>query len=188
VKCDVDDFLSDKFIVGYIGGQQEYQGINNLESSISKLDKTKISGLFVGGEEDKIQDNIVYKSRVPRKDLKKYYECCDILVIPRPVEGSYLEYATPTKLSEYGAMKKPILATDLGDSSQLVDEYNCGIVISDNSPDSLTAGIKKLSNMPSQELSEMGERSRQMVQEELSYNRMKQGLCEVLGEIYKKIN
>jgi glycosyltransferase involved in cell wall biosynthesis len=161
--------LSGKFVFGYVGEFQRYQGAENLIEAARTISDIDVKFLIIGGDERREQQNISFVPRVPPSEVPYYYALCDVLVLPRPYNKA-TEFAAPTKFAEYAAAGKPILTTKVGDAASLVDKYNCGIVVKDSSVGTLTRGITYLKNEPKEELRRLGENSKEMALKELNWD------------------
>jgi len=68
---------------------------------------------------------------------------CDILVNPR-ISGTFAEAGFPTKLGEYFATKRPVVATAVGDLNLYFENKSELILVKPDSAESLAEGIKIL--------------------------------------------
>jgi glycosyltransferase involved in cell wall biosynthesis len=161
--------LNGKFVFGYVGEFQRYQGAENLIEAARTINDIDIKFLIVGGDERREERNISFVPRIPPSEVPYYYALCDVLVLPRPYNKA-TEFAAPTKFAEYAAAGKPILTTKVGDAARLVDEYNCGVVVKDSSVGNLTRGITYLKNESKEELKRLGENSKEMAVKELNWD------------------
>lgn len=116
--------------------------------------------VFVGGKERAIReyqteaekiglkkDDLIFIKQVPFVEVPKYEKAFDILVIPFPREKHYAHYASPLKLFEYMASRKPIVASDLPSIREILNQDN-SILVKPDSPKALAEGIKKVLNNP----------------------------------------
>ena len=177
--------LGGKLVFGYLGGAQNWQGLQNLFSAAEKINDEKIHFLIVANELNLKTRNILTLPAVERRHVKQYYAVCDILVLPRPSHIA-TEIAAPTKFSEYAAMGKPILTTNVGDASDLVQQYKCGVVIENNEPDTLVEGIKRVSGMSCDKFEEMGQMSRAMAEKEFNWNKFTTSISNLIQSLSKK--
>jgi glycosyltransferase involved in cell wall biosynthesis len=161
--------LNDKFVFGYMGGFQKWQGVENLIETARTINDIDIKFLIVGGNKRSKERNISFVPRVPRSEVAHYYALCDVLVLPRPYNKA-TEFAAPTKFAEYAAAGKPVLTTKVGDAARLIDKYNCGVAVKDNSVENLTRGITCLKDKPKDELRLLGENCKEMVAKELNWD------------------
>ena len=173
--------IDDKLVFGYIGETQKWQGAESFIDAAKKIADQKSIFLVVGGKNKDIQrsGNLIFVPRISHMQIPLYSSICDVLVLPRP---SHLatEIAAPTKFAEYTAMSKPILSTNVGDAAELVNMYNCGVVVENNSERNLLSGIQKFSETPSDILKEWGKNSRKLAEEEFDWDKIKWKLNEAI--------
>jgi len=176
--------IEDKLVFGYVGGFQKWQGVENLIEAARRIDDKNVAFLIVGGNRKRMEKekNILFGPRVPHSQVPLFYSVSDILVLPRPSHLS-TEIASPTKFAEYVAMKKPVLVTNVGDAAGLVTRYNCGIVIDNNSAQSLAEGIEEFREKSQRELNIMGRNSRKMAENEFDWNKIRDNLHELVESI-----
>jgi|GEM_PF-443348 len=174
--------LDNKFIFGYIGGSQKWQGAENLIAAARMLIDSECAYIIVGGERSYNDGNILFIPRTPLNQILAYYSLCDVLVLPRPNHPA-TEIAAPTKFAEYTAMGKPILTTDVGEPADLVKKYGCGIVVADNRPGSLVSGILKFKKMSKAQLKIMGEKARTLAEQEYDWNKIAIQLEKVIQSV-----
>jgi glycosyltransferase involved in cell wall biosynthesis len=171
--------INNKLVFGYIGSFQKWQGVENFIKTAKKIDKENIAFLFIGDDINIKKENIINIPWVSHDNIREYYSICDVLVLPRPKHNA-AEVAAPTKFSEYVAMGKPILATNVGDAAFFVKKYNCGIVIEDNTPENFIIGIDQFLNLSKKELSKMGNNSRILAEKEFDWNKISLKLANLL--------
>jgi len=171
--------LSGKRVFCYIGGMHRWQGVENFVKAALKVPYNDVAFLIVGGKGSWKKKNIIKLQAVPREEIRLYYALCDVAVLPRPHHLATL-VASPTKLAEYAAMGKPILATNVGDAAYLIRKYSAGYVVSSNHPEDLIQGIKYFANLTDSELKHMGLRARKMAEEEFDWKK-------IVLRLYKEI-
>lgn len=180
LKQDLD--LEEKLIFGYVGGFQSWQGIDNLINSILTIEDDEIAFLIVGGQEkhdNTAKNNLFFIPTIKRHEVPDYYSLCDVLMLPRP---SHLatEMAAPTKFAEYTSMGKPVLTSNVGDAADLVNKYNSGIVVENNSVDNMVNGINQFKNITPIKLKKMGKNSRKLAENEFDWNLVGKNLLKSL--------
>lgn len=171
--------INNQIVFGYIGSFQKWQGVENFIETAKTIDKKNISFLFIGDKINIKKENIINIPWVSHDDIKDYYSICDVLVLPRPKHNA-AEVAAPTKFSEYAAMGKPILATNVGDAAFFVKKYNCGIVIEDTTPENFINGIDQFLNLSKKELFKMGNNSRILAEKEFDWTKISLKLANIL--------
>jgi glycosyltransferase involved in cell wall biosynthesis len=80
-------------------------------------------------------------------------------------------------------MGKPILTTNVGDASDLIRKYNCGVVVTSNNPHNLLEGMKLLKYKGEEQLVLMGNLSRKLAEERFSWRVIGRELAEALKGI-----
>ena len=175
--------LKECLLLGYAGGGQAYQGVENLIEMMRLLRKTAshIMLLLIGVDPGSpahrpIRERLaqaaeahitVYPRQSPAEALR-LLAMCDVLVLPRP-NVPIAVTAAPTKFVEYCALGKPILVTNVGDAAEWVRRYQCGIVVVDNQPTNLQAGLMELL---SGDMSAMGRRAYRLATTEFSIDKI----------------
>lgn len=80
-------------------------------------------------------DNFVFLGRKPREEIPKYLLAADVCVDSFP-NKPYFAAAHPIKLLEYGACAKPIVATNVSETSRLLQNEDFGYL---SEPDNASA-------------------------------------------------
>ncbi|PWB82113.1 MAG: hypothetical protein C3F08_00450 [Candidatus Methylomirabilota bacterium] len=160
----IDD---DKFLVGYLGRLQSWQGYEKFLEAARNMGDPRLSFLIVGGDESGADDTLHFVRSVPVDRMPSLYGACNLLVLPRP-DHPATRVAAPTKFAEYAAMGKPILTTNVGDAADFVKAYACGLVVEDCSAPELTRGIREMLSRSRHELAEMGHSSRHLAEAEFN--------------------
>ena len=173
-----------EFVVTYAGSFQEWQGIANLLAAAKLTSDADLKFRIIGfRNEDKMLKNTIksmLRSRVELIDSLEQTELVnqlcssDILVIPRN-RSIATQMAFPTKFAEYLAVGKPVIMTNVDETSSFVREYGCGFVC-EPSAEALAQSIMKAKRLPHEALIQMGENGRRLA--ELKFDR------KVIGEQY----
>ena len=157
----------DSFVFGFIGTFGHWHGAEILASAFSDFVKKnlslarkhKVHLLLIGDgvlkEEVKKQlskippEFYTFTGIIPQELAPLYLSCCDIFCSPHvPNEDGSKFFGSPTKLFEYMAMAKPIIASDLDQigvvlkNGSPVDEQKNAILVKPGSVDDLAAAIK----------------------------------------------
>jgi len=173
--------IKEKCIVGYIGGFQKWQGIEMLPVAADLLRDENLLFLIVGAPKMERKGNILYLCRVPREEIPSIYRICDLLLLPRPQHPA-TDIAAPTKLGEYAASGRPILVTDVGDAAALIQKYDAGLVISNNSPSSIAEGIKNFLKLSEEKRRILGMNALHMAEQEFDWNIIKENVRQTLED------
>jgi glycosyltransferase involved in cell wall biosynthesis len=120
-----------KYTLGYSGAPYMKDGLSDLLKAVSLLaannlnitllvvgdatfGRTLIPGLKAECLKLGIRDRVTFTGLVESGEVKEYLSQCEILAITRP-DTVQTRAGFPTKLGEYFALKKPVLATRFGD-------------------------------------------------------------------------
>ncbi len=132
---DIPDIVPKKNQIIYVGRDSYEKGIDILK---------KI--------EDRINGNVVYCTDVPWKDAMKKLKESTMLVVPSRAES------LPQVIKEAFYLKIPVIATNVGGISELIENEETGILVESENPQSLLEEINKLLKNPilQEKLSENG--------------------------------
>ena len=145
----------DKKIVLYTGHLYEWKGAQTLAEASQYLPENA-EVYFVGGTKEDIERFKIQNSRFeiqiighrPRQEIPFWLKAADILVLPDLAVKDILKYgASPMKMFEYMASKKPIIASDLPTIREILNEKNAILIKPDN-PKELAKGIKEILENP----------------------------------------
>jgi glycosyltransferase involved in cell wall biosynthesis len=172
----------------YLGRLDPKKGIENLLHARSILDGdlgSRLSLTIAGAGEAEyvknLQTTISHMSPAERpkmigsvsgREKVKLFENADVVVVPSYTENFGLVVA------EALAHEVPVIASR-GTPWQRVEEIGCGLWV-DNTPESLAAAIDRMSRMP---LREMGQRGRDWMQREFSWDLMAKRTIELYERV-----
>jgi len=103
-----------------------------------------------------ISDNLVFAGEIPYDDLPRYYQACDLFVLPSDHESFGLV------LLEAGVAGKPVVATDVTGPRDIVLDNNTGFLVPPRDSQALAAKIIRLIESPAL-AKEMGENARKHI-------------------------
>lgn len=155
-----------KYTIGYSGAPYMKDGLNDLLTAVSLLlgkgrdvslliigdatfGRTLIPGLKMECDRLGIGDKVTFTGLVSSKEVKEYLSQCQILAVTRP-DTVQTRSGFPTKLGEYFAMKKPILATKFGDMQKYFTDGIDIIMAECSNPLSIMERIEWILDNPSQ--------------------------------------
>jgi glycosyltransferase involved in cell wall biosynthesis len=75
-----------------------------------------------------VADRVVFTGHLPLAEALAYVRRADVCLAPFPVDPTYLS-ATPTKLVEYLAMGRPVVATDHPDQRRVIEDSGAGTIV-----------------------------------------------------------
>lgn len=154
--------FNEKIVVGFVGSFGVWHGVDILASVMNDVVKinSQVHFLWVGDGpykkyvlentiEHNLQENITIVEPVPHSEIPKYINACDILASPHTPQIDGAEFfGSPTKLFEYMAVGKAIIASNLGQIGKVLENMEDAILVKPGSREELTEGILKLCNDP----------------------------------------
>ncbi len=199
-SCPADEEFRDawgldgKTVIGFVGSFYRYEGLDILVEAFAKLLKKKgnLVLLLVGGgeveEELKAQvqrlsltSHVIFGGRVPHERIPGVYGLFDFLVYPRN-SIRLTELVTPLKPLEAMAMKKPVVASDIGGHHELIRDGVTGVLFRAGNVDSLVKVLDELIRNP-QQVKRLVQQGKQWVMRERSWEK----IVKQYMSIYQKV-
>lgn len=154
--------LQHKNVIGFIGTFGKWHGAEILVESFGKLlnsypeykENTKL--LMIGDgvtmplakkyiKKYNIEDNCILTGNIPQAQGPKHLAACDILASPHvPNTDGTPFFGSPTKLFEYMAMGKGIVASDLDQIGEVLEHNKTAFMTEPGNSDSFMNGLKTL--------------------------------------------
>lgn len=147
--------LDGSLVIGYAGSIFPWHGVDVLIRALAKLQSERhaVKLVIVGdgaimpdlkelAHTLGIRDRLVFTGRIPHADVFNYIDVMDIAVLPQ----SHW-YGSPTKLFEYGAMGKPIIAPDNGPVREIMVNGEDGLLVA-GGVEELTDALRQLASDP----------------------------------------
>lgn len=175
----------DDYVVGYVGRLVPAKGLMHLLKAAEKISKVhpNIVLLIVGEGADKAKLQAEAEaSRVKahfvgyQTDTPPYYSLMDVFVLPSFFEG------LPGVVLEAMAMQKPVIATNVGGTADLVSNGENGFLVSPRNSEEIAFGLEKLVSQPDL-ASKMGKTGRQIVEKDFQWDR----IVDRVEMIYKEV-
>lgn len=149
-----------KTIVGFSGTFGPWHGIPQLTEAIYTILRNKLSDnvqFVIIGDGGKLKDDmgkrlskyneVIFTGMVPYDAIQYYLAICDVLVSPHCLlSGGKEFFGSPTKLFEYMAMGKGIVASDLGQIGEVLEDNKTAILVKPENIEELIDGILKMVN------------------------------------------
>ncbi len=181
--------IENKIVFGFVGTFGPWHGVEVLVQAYADLIKRysnyrETTVLMLIGDGVKMSEvrNIIYKEKVERNviltgivpydDIPLYLAACDILVsphVPNP-DGSPF-FGSPTKLFEYMAMGKPIIASNLNQIGEILEDGYSAIMFNPGDIRGLTNSLYKMLSMSSDERNILGQNARKEVIDKYTWKR-----------------
>jgi glycosyltransferase involved in cell wall biosynthesis len=143
------------FVIGFSGGLKAWHGLRDLCEAFRALcegdegyrllvvgdgpERSWIEGFVRGAG---LEDRVTLTGWVDFDALPKHIAAMDLAVAPYPMIEDF--YFSPLKLFEYLAMGRTILASDIGQVSEVIEDGKSGLLCSPGNPEALAAGIARL--------------------------------------------
>ncbi len=145
-----------KRVIGFIGSFYRYEGLDLLIEAFALLASTRsdIVLLLVGGgemdaeiighvERHHLQDKVVMPGRISHDRIPEIYGLLDMVVCPRH-SNRLTELVTPLKPLEAMAMRKAVVASDVGGHRELIQPGQTGLLFPAGNPTALADTIAQL--------------------------------------------
>ena len=126
----------------------------------SGSDKERIEKIV---KEKSLEDVVVFHGRVAPEETKNFYKKADILFVPL-YYNSATSLMIPQKLIEYFMYSRPIFGMIKGDGADLLKKASDLNVVSDQTIESLRDNLKKIIEMPTEELQKCGSDNRHFIE------------------------
>jgi len=152
--------LDGSIVLGFLGSFYHYEGLDLLIDAVAKLAREvpNLKLLLAGGGparetlEDQvrtlgIEKKVVFTGRIPHEEVGQIYSLVDILVFPRE-KMRLTDLVTPLKPLEAMAMRKAVIASDVGGHQELIQDGNTGVLFQAGNPVALAKAIKQLITSP----------------------------------------
>ncbi len=151
-----------KTVVGFIGTFTRWHGVEILMDAIKMIcaSHRNIHFLLIGDgnlksrlelevEEKKLGEFVKFTGLIPHSEAPEYLAACDILVSPHlGFEDGTRFFGSPTKLFEYMAMGKAIIASDLEQIGSIIRDGVNGLLIKPGDTSQLAEKIVSLADNP----------------------------------------
>ncbi len=146
--------LSGKTIIGFVGSIFPYHGVDLLIDAFAQMAEGKNTRLLIVGDGEALPelkakarslgvlDRCIFTGSVPHREVYPLIETMDICCMP---DSNW--YGSPVKIFEYGLMKKPVIAPDLGPLRDVMKDGENGLLVKPNAG-ALKEAIEKLVNNP----------------------------------------
>jgi glycosyltransferase involved in cell wall biosynthesis len=155
--------LHDTTVIGFIGTFGPWHGAEVLAHAYVKLrashpelaSRLRLLMIGTGATLNEVRrilsdggalDATVFTGLVPQEDGPQHLAACDVLVSPHvPNSDGTPFFGSPTKLFEYMAMGKGIVASRLDQIGEVLDDGKTALLVPPGDVDALSAGIARLS-------------------------------------------
>lgn len=191
--------LGDALVIGFIGTFGPWHGAEVLAEAFGRLlqanpayqGRLRLLMIGDGVTLHKVQERLdalgamgqaVLTGLVPQAEGPSYLAACDILVSPQvPNADGTPFFGSPTKLFEYMAMGKAIVASDLDQLGEVISHDRTGWLVEPGSVDGLLAGLQLLIG-DSERRARLGHAAREETLERYTWNAHTRRILQALEE------
>ena len=182
-----------ELLVGFVGSFGPWHGVLVLAEAIKRIPAAvPLRFLLVGdgalyGEMKQMLRSesdlgrVIFKGAVSHEEVPPLLDACDILVSPHiPLAAGADFFGSPTKLFEYMAMGKGIVASRLGQIGEVLDHEKTALLVEPGNAHQLSDAIIRLAE--SRELREaLGATARQVAIERHTWKRNAQNVIDAFA-------
>jgi glycosyltransferase involved in cell wall biosynthesis len=149
--------LASNIVVGFLGSFGPWHGTEVLARAATMLGPdSRCHFLFVGTGDLRARTESIFSEAhcssmasfagtIPHSSIPRYLDACDILVAPHlPMPDGSAYFGSPTKLFEYLAMARPVVASRLGQMAEILTDGENAILVEPGDPAALAAAIINL--------------------------------------------
>jgi glycosyltransferase involved in cell wall biosynthesis len=148
----------DEVLVGFVGTFGPWHGVEVLAKAITAIPgETKLRFLLIGSgalrgrveeilREGGVADRVIMLGAVAHDQVPQLLDACDVLASPHvPLDAGAEFFGSPTKLFEYMAMGKGIVASRLGQIGEVLEHERTALLVEAGNAPELTDAIVRLS-------------------------------------------
>jgi glycosyltransferase involved in cell wall biosynthesis len=154
--------LENRVVVGFIGTFGPWHGAESLARAYVKLrtsrpelaDSMRLVMIGAGATVDEVRriltegraaESTVFTGLIPQEEGPAYLAACDVLVSPHvPNPDGTPFFGSPTKLFEYMAMGKGIVASKLDQIGEVLEDEKTALLVPPGDTDALASAIARL--------------------------------------------
>jgi glycosyltransferase involved in cell wall biosynthesis len=153
----------DQLLAGFVGTFGPWHGAETLAEAICRLDEPwshRMRFLFIGDgdrraatekilREGRRADGATFTGLLAQHETPAYLSACDLCVSPHvPNADGTAFFGSPTKLFEYLATGRPVLASDLGQIGEVLDHERNALLVPPGDVGALVDGLVRLAEDP----------------------------------------
>ncbi len=150
--------IRDRTVIGFIGTFDRWHGAEVLAKSVKNVitSNRSIHFLFIGDgitmpqvkeiiKADDVSQYVTFAGLIPQSEAPEYLAACDVLVSPHvPNPDGTPFFGSPTKLFEYMAMGRAIVASDLDQIGEVLEHEKTAWMVKPGDVEELAGGIIRL--------------------------------------------
>jgi glycosyltransferase involved in cell wall biosynthesis len=179
-----------KFIVGYAGSLREANAMEYLIEAAKLTDREEILYCIVGEgyrkkelmEQAKDLENVSFLPPVPKVQVQDLLAQFDILYLGWRKSALYNFGISANKVFDYMYSGKPTLMSGLMDNNE-IQLSNGGLLVSEENPEAIKNGVYQMMDMKESDFQAMGNRARQFVLENRSFESLSNKYASIFEEL-----
>ena len=180
----------------YAGNLGSIQLVENLVNAFALLKPSEATLQIIGAgsrqkeilsliKEKHLEDRVVFRGRMPRKETVRFYGNCDGIVVSLKKEG-FVGKTIPNKLNSSLSYGKPIFACLGGDGEELLKNAGGGFFSKGESPEELAQAVREFFSLSDEQRREMGAKNKAFYEEHLSFDETVADITSTLEKHKKK--
>jgi glycosyltransferase involved in cell wall biosynthesis len=151
--------IDEKIVVGFLGTFAPWHGAHILAGAATRVSKAAhCHFLFVGDGDQRsdaesiiesagMSEHATFTGRIAHERVAAFLDACDVLVAPHiPSNDGSEFFGSPTKLFEYMAMARPVIASRLGQMADVIIDDENGLLVEPADTGALAHAIEKLAS------------------------------------------
>ena len=184
----------DVIVAGFVGSFGPWHGVLELARAITQIPVgVRLRFLLIGAgklreetetiiSEAGLSDRVIFTGGLAHEKVPAYLDACDILVSPHvPLEDGSDFFGSPTKLFEYMAMAKGIVASRLGQIGDVLQHEKNALLVEPKNIEELCNALIRLAG--STELrTRLGQQARRDVEDKYTWNHNAQRVISAYRE------
>ncbi|MCG3121277.1 MAG: D-inositol-3-phosphate glycosyltransferase [bacterium] len=188
--------LADKTVVGWIGSLVGWSGVESLIDTARHVLRTRpnVCFMMVGGGKnqeffrEQLQtgehaSRVILPGTVPHSEVPRYLSCMDVVLAPYPKLDFW--YASSMKIFEYMAAGKTVLATGVGQVSEIIEDGVNGFLFDPDHDGELREKIVALVDS-AETRQRVGARARRDIEQKWNWDNNAKQMLAIFAEVLQR--
>ncbi|MCD4745760.1 MAG: glycosyltransferase family 4 protein [Bacteroidales bacterium] len=178
-------------IIAYTGSHGIANALDNFINAAEILKNKKISFVLIGKGPEKENlkkltqskelNNVIFLDSISKNEIPDLLSYFDILYIGLKHQPLFRFGISPNKMIDYMMAGKPIIQA-INAGNNMVEEANCGISVTPDTPDETAEAIIKLINLSDGERKIIGEKGRKYILKNHNYTKLAEQFINILSK------